>query len=143
MRSNDSTDELSAQMVGAKERSRQRAIAQKLIEAGLIPEIAGLQFVSSNEVQSIMDRAHESKRQTSWLSRSDWKEILPELENWLNAHDPVVSGLTGVLASGTWFAERVQALQCLWRDLYFYSPDGLSGYLVNHDSERGFETITW
>lgn len=109
----------------------------------MVSGVDAVQFVSEAEVRSIMARAHESGIQGNWRRRSGWDEVLPELRGWLVTQNRVVSGLTGVTASGSWFAEWAEQLSRIWRDLYLYAPDGFSGYLVNQDSELGIETIRW
>jgi hypothetical protein len=135
--------DLATRVVAARERNRHSVTARELVAAGLIAAPDAVLFVGDGEVNLLMTRAHESAMQAGWRQRSGWDEVVPELLEWLERQGQVVSGLTKVVAGGSWFAERVTPLQRLWRDLYLYAPDGLSGYLVNLDSERGFETLTW
>jgi hypothetical protein len=126
-----------------QEGMRQYAIAQGLVESGLVPAVTSVRFVTVAERTAIMDRARDSGLQTAWRRRSSWEEIAPDLTSWLEGQECVVSGLTRVVASGAWYAERIEKLRLLWRDLYLYAPDGLSGYMLNEDSELGLETICW
>lgn len=139
----DSQTDLTSRIAAAKERSKQNITARELVEAGLASDRSEVRFVSIPEVRRLREVAIASGIRPEWQQHASWEEIVPELKQWLATQDQVVFVLQGVVASSEWISQRVDALQRLWRSLYLYSSDGRSGYLVNLDSEFGFETKKW
>lgn len=143
MSSSDEPGDRVARIAAARERSCRSLLIRDLTAARLLTDPNDITFVGLSEMDDIIERARASGLQAEWRQRAGWAEIEPDLRCWLGGRARVVCGLTRVAAGGDWFEDRLAGLLRLWGDLYLYTPDGLNGFLVNTDSERGWETLVW
>jgi hypothetical protein len=127
----------------AQERDRRLKIMADLRIRMVLSAQEEIAFVDSGVVQDIQAIARQSGQLHQWKSRKCWEEIRTELLQWLSIDRMIVSSLNYVAAQSNWYSKHIDTLQQSWGDLYLFQGDGFSCYLVNYDSERGYESICW